>query len=115
MVMLKVRSLAAPIRSCCQEPESLTEAWNSYVASTGLVPRDALSVTNKLLTRSRHYKYQSRLESQTADKKRLVSRSVIILYRKKRVRGLALPPSVLRKIFHENAVKWFPGILGKSQ
>ncbi len=39
----------------------------------------------------------------------------IILYRKKRVQGLDLPPSVLRKIYHENAVKWFPGVLGKSQ
>lgn len=39
----------------------------------------------------------------------------IILYRKKRVQGLALPPSILRKIYHDNAVKWFPGILGKSQ
>lgn len=25
--------------------------------------------------------------------------------------GLALPPSVLRKIYHDNAVRWFPGIL----
>lgn len=27
--------------------------------------------------------------------------------------GLSLPPPVLRKIFHDNAVHWFPGILGK--
>jgi predicted TIM-barrel fold metal-dependent hydrolase len=27
-----------------------------------------------------------------------------------KVRGLALPASVLRKIYHENAVKWIPGI-----
>lgn len=26
--------------------------------------------------------------------------------------GLALPEPVLRKIFHDNAVRWFPGILG---
>lgn len=25
--------------------------------------------------------------------------------------GLALPPAVLRKIYHDNAVRWFPGIL----
>ncbi len=37
-----------------------------------------------------------------------------ILYRDKRVEGLALPQSVLRKIYHDNAVKWFPGILGES-
>jgi predicted TIM-barrel fold metal-dependent hydrolase len=28
--------------------------------------------------------------------------------------GLALPDAVLRKIFHDNAVKWFPGILNAS-
>jgi predicted TIM-barrel fold metal-dependent hydrolase len=28
--------------------------------------------------------------------------------------GLALPETVLRKIFHDNAVHWFPGILGNS-
>jgi predicted TIM-barrel fold metal-dependent hydrolase len=28
------------------------------------------------------------------------------------VRGLALPESVLRKIYYENAVKWLPGIVG---
>jgi len=27
-----------------------------------------------------------------------------------KARGLALPPSVLKKIYYENAVKWFPGI-----
>jgi len=28
--------------------------------------------------------------------------------------GLSLPQPVLRKIFHDNAVHWFPGILGKE-
>lgn len=28
--------------------------------------------------------------------------------------GLALPPPVLRKLFHENSVRWFPGILSGS-
>jgi hypothetical protein len=28
-------------------------------------------------------------------------------------RGLALPAPVLRKIFHDNAVHWLPGIKGK--
>ena len=27
--------------------------------------------------------------------------------------GLALPEPVLRKIFHDNAVHWLPGIAGK--
>ena len=34
----------------------------------------------------------------------------VISYRGHNVRGLALPPSVLRKLYHDNAVKWFPGI-----
>ncbi len=29
-------------------------------------------------------------------------------------KGLALPEPVLRKIFHDNAVHWLPGIMGKS-
>jgi predicted TIM-barrel fold metal-dependent hydrolase len=29
-------------------------------------------------------------------------------------RGLALPPSVLRKLFHDNALHWFSGLIGKS-
>jgi predicted TIM-barrel fold metal-dependent hydrolase len=32
-------------------------------------------------------------------------------YKGKAVKGLNLPETVLRKIYHENAVKWFPGIL----
>jgi predicted TIM-barrel fold metal-dependent hydrolase len=43
-----------------------------------------------------------------------------ILYGNQKVRGLDLPPSILRKIYHDNAVHWFPGILkdgstGKGQ
>jgi hypothetical protein len=30
------------------------------------------------------------------------------------VKGLALPEPVLRKLYHDNAVHWFPGILGSS-
>jgi len=29
---------------------------------------------------------------------------------RRKIRGLSLPPSVLRKLFHDNAVRWFPGI-----
>jgi predicted TIM-barrel fold metal-dependent hydrolase len=46
---------------------------------------------------------------------RYLATNDIILYRKKRVQGLDLPPSILRKIYHDNAVQWFPGILGKSR
>jgi hypothetical protein len=30
-------------------------------------------------------------------------------------KGLALPQPVLGKIFHDNAVHWFPGIVGQGQ
>lgn len=29
--------------------------------------------------------------------------------------GLGLPPSVLRKLYHDNAVRWFPGIIAAHQ
>jgi predicted TIM-barrel fold metal-dependent hydrolase/DNA-directed RNA polymerase subunit H (RpoH/RPB5) len=35
-------------------------------------------------------------------------------YRGRSYRGLALPGLVLRKIFHDNAVRWLPGIMGKQ-
>jgi predicted TIM-barrel fold metal-dependent hydrolase len=34
-------------------------------------------------------------------------------YKGRQVTGLGLPKSVLRKLFHDNAVHWFPGILVK--
>lgn len=34
-------------------------------------------------------------------------------YRGQKIEGLALPESILRKIYHDNAVYWFPGILNK--
>ena len=36
-------------------------------------------------------------------------------YRGKVVEGLALPNSILRKLFHDNATRWFPGILRDSR
>jgi hypothetical protein len=32
----------------------------------------------------------------------------------KKYRGLALPQPILRKLYHDNAVRWVPGILGKQ-
>ncbi len=32
-----------------------------------------------------------------------------------KVQGLALPRSVLHKIYHENAVRWFPGLIAQSK
>jgi hypothetical protein len=31
-------------------------------------------------------------------------------YRSQEVQGLNLPLPILRKLYHDNAVKWFPGI-----
>jgi predicted TIM-barrel fold metal-dependent hydrolase len=36
-------------------------------------------------------------------------------YQGKKIEGLDLPRPVLRKIFHENAVHWFPGIRGSGK
>jgi len=38
----------------------------------------------------------------------------VLNYRGGTVRGLALPPLILRKLYHDNAVRWFPGILAVS-
>ena len=35
-------------------------------------------------------------------------------YRGRSYRGLALTRPVLVKIFHDNAVRWLPGIMGKQ-
>lgn len=45
---------------------------------------------------------------------RYLATSGTILYQNRRVQGLNLPEAVLRKIYHENAVKWFPGVLGTA-
>jgi Amidohydrolase len=35
-------------------------------------------------------------------------------YNGHKIQGLALPAPILRKLYHDNAVKWFPGILATS-
>jgi predicted TIM-barrel fold metal-dependent hydrolase len=37
-----------------------------------------------------------------------------IEYHGSKYRGLALPQDILRKLYHDNAVRWVPGILGKE-
>ena len=39
----------------------------------------------------------------------------MVEYKGLRYRGLALPAPVLAKIFHDNAVRWLPGIAGRPQ
>jgi len=54
------------------------------------------------------------LESVYANDWRYFATSDALSYKGKSVQGLALPASILRKIYHDNAVKWFPGILGSG-
>ena len=52
------------------------------------------------------------LESVYANDWRYFATSDALSYKGKPLQGLALPAPILRKIYHDNAVKWFPGILG---
>ncbi len=56
----------------------------------------------------------SELESVYANDWRYFATGDTILYKDRPVRGLNLPPAVLRKIYHDNAVKWFPGVVAAS-
>jgi predicted TIM-barrel fold metal-dependent hydrolase len=38
----------------------------------------------------------------------------VVEYGGHKIQGLALPQPILRKLYHDNAVKWFPGILGNA-
>ena len=55
------------------------------------------------------------LESVYANDWRYFATSDKLSYKGKPVKGLALPETILRKIYHDNAVKWFPGILSGSR
>jgi predicted TIM-barrel fold metal-dependent hydrolase len=46
---------------------------------------------------------------------RFLATNDTIEYKGRKVQGLALPVPILRKIYHDNAVKWFPGILANGQ
>lgn len=46
---------------------------------------------------------------------RFLATNDMLSYRGHRIQGLALPQSTLRKLYHNNAVHWFPGILHNSQ
>ena len=37
-----------------------------------------------------------------------------LIYRGHLVQGLGLPQPILRKLYHDNAVTWFPGLLNKA-
>jgi len=54
------------------------------------------------------------IESGYANDWRYFATADTLSYKGKPVKGLALPTSILRKIYHENAAKWFPGILNSA-
>lgn len=51
-------------------------------------------------------------EGEYANDWRALATSDTVTFNGHDVQGLALPEPILRKIYHDNAVKWFPGILG---
>jgi hypothetical protein len=54
------------------------------------------------------------LESRYALDWRFFATNDTLEYRGHAVQGLALPQPILRKLYHENAVNWFPGVLGHA-
>jgi predicted TIM-barrel fold metal-dependent hydrolase len=56
-------------------------------------------------SRSRHW------EETYAREWRFLATDETVQFETVKARGLALPDSVLRKIYHDNAVRWFPGII----
>jgi hypothetical protein len=42
---------------------------------------------------------------------RFLSTSDTLQYKERKVQGLNLPAPVLRKLYHDNAVHWIPGVL----
>jgi hypothetical protein len=46
---------------------------------------------------------------------RFLSTDDMVEYKGRMVQGLALPLPILRKLYHDNAVRWFPGILANDR
>ena len=53
-------------------------------------------------------------ENQYANDWRFFATDDVLESQGHKVQGLALPEPILRKLYHDNAVKWFPGILGNA-
>ena len=54
-------------------------------------------------------------EEAYADQWRFFATDDIITYHGQKVKGLALPQPILKKLYHDNAVRWFPGVLGPEK
>lgn len=54
-------------------------------------------------------------ENAYANQWRYLATNDTVEYQGKPVQGLALPMPILRKLYHDNAVKWFPGVVEKTR
>ena len=57
-------------------------------------------------------KIVTRSEASYAHDWRFLATNDMLDYRGRKIQGLALPLPILRQLYHDNAVHWFPGILG---
>jgi predicted TIM-barrel fold metal-dependent hydrolase len=53
-------------------------------------------------------------EDRYANDWRFFATNDVVEYHGHKIQGLALPQPILRKLYHDNAIKWFPGILGNA-
>jgi predicted TIM-barrel fold metal-dependent hydrolase len=53
-------------------------------------------------------------EDRYANDWRFFATNDVVEYHGHKIQGLALPQPILRKLYHDNAVKWIPGILGNA-
>lgn len=53
----------------------------------------------------------AQMESSYARDWRYFATDETLMYHHQKIEGLGLPEAILRKIYHKNAVRWFPGIL----
>ena len=73
-----------------------------YATDNGLSPKDDLA--QKL----------NEWEETYARDWRFLATNDTVDYQGRKIQGLGLPDSILRKMYHDNAVRWFPGILGNQ-
>ena len=112
-----VRERKYPNRSRAVQPavDALTQRERRLRLALEAAKRDGLDpgngVDKKLMTLA-HAQGKSieYLESVYANDWRYFATSGALTYKGKPVQGLALPTPILRKIYHDNAVNWFPGI-----
>lgn len=66
---------------------------------------------NEFFSKDDSHPAMSEWEESYARDWRFFATSDTLDYQGHKVQGLALSPSILRKLYHDNAVRWFPGIL----